>query len=123
MACQRRNGSRAPCPPATVHLASRLMVGTAHESRSFVLSLVPAPLPTLPKPSFTASAKQAGTPQGDVTARSTAQRRDHPTDPDGYSIMYPLRRIHVQRHKHDHGEDIDESHHPRTPADRDDERR
>src|SRR4051794_2124113 len=43
---------------------------------------------------------RAGTPQKEVTARSTAQRRDHPTGPDGFSIVYPQRRIHFQRHEH-----------------------
>jgi hypothetical protein len=47
IACQRGRASRAPCPPATAYLASMLMVGTAHESCSFALKVVPAPLPTL----------------------------------------------------------------------------
>src|SRR5262245_45531145 len=43
----QRSASRTPCPPWAVRLASRLMVGTAHESLSFALKAVPAPLPTL----------------------------------------------------------------------------
>src|SRR5215813_4722282 len=46
-ASQQRRVSRAPCPPGAVPLASRLMVGTAHEGLSFVMKAVPAPLPTL----------------------------------------------------------------------------
>src|SRR5262245_7372376 len=39
--------NRAPCPPSASTRVVRSTVGTAHESFSFVLMIVPAPLPTL----------------------------------------------------------------------------